>query len=360
MKKEFAKTDYLLLGETHFSQNIGKWVKYWAKDWQKLGYNQFLAEIGPISAEKLTELTDRSSIDEYKKFIKTYRKPLRRAVPIPVFDGQEDIAFLKELFQYGFTLHGIDQEFIFSFPYLWNELFMEQGEPEQVKTAKHNLEIFYKKAYKKIQTRGYNIFEDFMNNDTVLRYYKALGHLKPRAKEIKSAIETSLKIYSANMTNSFSHVKRVHYIRQQARKILDSNKKSPNKYIVKIGRYHAGKYRQYDAYDVGQLFHETAKMKGKTSLHIRFSRGYYQDINGDISDPKTLFESYYFRQHASKTQWTLIDLRAYAKGLATGEIVLPDAYTKQLILSDLDNFDLILIPPLDKAQSPLVEKTAEY
>ena len=357
LKEEFAATDYLLLGETHYSQRIGEWFKHWAKSWQEMGYTQFLAEVGPISGEKLIKLLEHSTTDEYLNFMKKYGFPYPKNTPIPFFGGEEDIAFLKELLQRGFTLHGIDQEFVYSFPYLWEELFIAQGQPEAAKAAKSQLEVFCKDAYaQKMKGGGYNIYEVFLTNDTILQFYQALGPLNPKAKNIKSAIESSLKIYDAVLKYSYSHIKRVHYIRQQTKKVLEANQNSTDKYIVKIGRLHAGKYAQYDAYDIGQLLHERAKAQEKKSLHIGFLRGYYQKENGNISDPTKLFKNYYFRLHASKKEWTLIDLRKYAQGLAAGTINLPEAYTKQLILSDLDNFDLLIIPPLDQKQTPLEKK----
>lgn len=358
LKEKFAETDYLIIGETHYSKQIGEWFKHWAKSWQEMGYTQFLAEVGPISAGKLTELMDYSTTNEYLDFLKKYAFLHPKFSPIPFFDGEEDITFLKELFQHGFTLQGIDQEFVYSFPYLWEELFMAQGQPKAAEAAKSKLEVFCKGAYeRKRNGGGYNIYQDFLTNDTILHYYQALGPLNPKAKNIRSAIESSLKIYDAVLKRSLSHIRRIHYIREQTKQILTSNKNTTDKYIIKIGRLHAGKYRQFDAYDVGYLFHERAKAKGQASLHIGFLRGYYQNEEGNISDPTTLFEDYYFRQHASKEQWTLIDLRKYEQGLASGVINLPDSYTQQLILSDLDNFDLLLIPPLDQRQTPLRERT---
>lgn len=360
LKEQFAATDYLVLGETHFSRQIGAWVKYWAKSWQEMGYSRFLAEVGPVSAGKLTELLDGNTTDAYHDFVDQYRLPNKHGYPIAFFDGEEDVAFMNELFKYGFTLRGIDQEFVYSFPYLWDELFTAQGKPEAAQDAKSQLDIFSKQAYnRKMNDRGYNIFADLYTNDTVKNYYQALGPLNAKARKIKSAIESSPKIYDANVNRTYSHVKRIHYIRSLARQILESNQDPNNKYIVKIGRLHAGKYRQYDAYDIGHLLHERAKTMGQKSLHIGFLRGYYQNKDGNISDPATIFDGYYFRQHASKDQWTLIDLRKYAQGLAKGTIQLPDSYTQQLILSDLDNFDLLLIPPLDQKQTPLRKEVAQ-
>lgn len=356
LKEQFAETDYLLFGETHYSKEIGEWFRHWANSWQEMGYTQFLAEVGPISAGKLTELIDNSTTDEYLHFLEKYGFPYPKNPPIPFFDGEEDIAFLKELFQRGFALHGIDQEFVYSFPYLWEELFIAQGQPETAQAAKSKLEVFCKDAYaRKMKGGGYNIYDDFLTNNTILQYYQALGPLNPKARDIRSAIESSLEIYNTVLKRSYSHIRRIYYIREQTMQILDSNQKSTDKYIVKIGRLHAGKGSQFDAYDVGHLLHERAKSQGQASLHIGFLRGYYQKEDGNISDPTKLFEGYYFRQHASKEQWTLIDLRKYARGLAAGEIDLPDSFTQQLILSDLDNFDLFLIPPLDKRQTPLRE-----
>lgn len=356
LKEQFAETDYLLMGETHYSQQVGEWFKYWAKSWQDMGYNQFLAEVGPISAGKLTELINGSTTEEYLHFLEKYGFPYPKNVPIPFFDRKEDVAFLKELFHRGFTLHGIDQEFVYSFPYLLEELFIAQGKPEKAQEAKSQMETFCKDAYaRKMKGGGYNVFDDFLTNDTISQYYQALGPLKPEAKDIKSAIESSLKIYDAVLKRPYSHIRRVHYIRERTKQVFESNQNTRDKYIVKIGRVHAGKYSQYDAYDVGHLLHERAKSQGQASLHIGFLRGYYQKEDGNVSDPNTLFEDYYFRLHASKEQWTLIDLRKYVRGLAAGEIDLPDSYTEQLILSDLDNFDLLLIPPLDQKQTPLRE-----
>lgn len=358
LKEKFAETDYLLIGETHYSKQIGEWFKHWAKSWKEMGYTQFLAEVGPISAGKLTELMGYSTTNDYLHFLKKYAFLHPNFSPIPFFDGEEDIAFLKELFQHGFTLQGIDQEFVYSFPYLWEELYIAQGQPKVAEAAKSKLEAFYREAYKrKSNDQGYNIYEDFLTNDTIQDYYQALGPLNTKGKNIRSAIESSLNIYDAVLKRSLSHIRRIHYIREQTKQILASNQNTTDKYIVKIGRLHAGKYRQFDAYDVGHLLNERANEKGKTSLHIGFLRGYYQNEEGNISDPTTLFDGYYFRQHASKEQWTLIDLRKYKQGLASGLIDLPDSYTQQLILSDLDNYDLFIIPPLDRRQTPLREGT---
>ena len=215
---------------------------------------------------------------------------------------------------------------------------------------------FLKEAYYKDENENsYQLFKQLLSNDTVMNFYQSLNLQKEEIKKIKDAIVTSVEIYQANRLRGDAHKMRVYYMRSNFENYY--NEATGGKYILKGGRLHMGKNRQLNAYDVGHKVQELAKKDHKYTLHIGFLRGYYQKENGEMVHygEKTEEEGLFLNQFAHKELWTLIDLKKLSLERLKGEFHLPAHYSEQYLLSYLENYDYMLIPPVDKRQTPISE-----
>ena len=204
---------------------------------------------------------------------------------------------------------------------------------------------------KDLESNNFNIMQAFLESSQINKFFELSISDNKNTNVIVNDLKESWTIYSWNRNRKPSHLKRVSYIREQ---FLKEFKKQPDeKYIVKIGRTHAGKEKQLNAYDLGHLTETIAKERGTKSLNIAFLRGYYGTNGSNINSTWNREKEYLpvgFSYFADKEKWVLIDLASLKNEVEHGNLKYPENISFQVLLSYINNFDMIIIPPKDQPQ----------
>lgn len=116
---EIKQSQYVLLGEYHGSSRISEFTKAVIPIFHEAGCRTFALEIGPVSAEILSELSNDAdrTVSNLKNFNSNYyvSDKTRTFTAIPFFTNVEDAQFLAEARKRKWNLLGLDQEFSFSY-----------------------------------------------------------------------------------------------------------------------------------------------------------------------------------------------------------------------------------------------------
>jgi hypothetical protein len=124
---EFAKHQYVLMGEYHGSHQLSLFTQAIIPPLHKNGFRYFGLEVGPVSSQILTEMmADTGKIS--KKLNELNSRYLKNAenrqfTPIPFFSYLEDAEFLKEAAIAKWQLIGLDQEFMAGYTMLLDRMY---------------------------------------------------------------------------------------------------------------------------------------------------------------------------------------------------------------------------------------------
>ena len=106
LQNSIKESQFFILGEEHFFAKVSEFTSAIIPILAKENYKYFVAEIGPNSASKISNIIkENKSLYEFNSQV----NDLVGEVPVPFFDGKEDEDFLKSALDKGFELWGIDQ-----------------------------------------------------------------------------------------------------------------------------------------------------------------------------------------------------------------------------------------------------------
>ena len=358
LKKYIAASQFFVFGEYHGSAQLTTLCRVLLPELKAQGYENFAVEVGPQAAKKLKELSDKPS-DSQKNlydFNTKYYIEEDEDIPIPFFNTVEDAQLLTKSQELGFDLWGLDQEYFSGMFFLYDELLAlssQDASVQQLKTLSDT--ITWKLYMRDINESRFPFFQNLLENDTINNFFEKAIIINPDCAPIVEDLKISWDIYKRHQQRSLSsHLTRINYMRSNLLKHLE--KENPDtKVFIKMGGLHTGKGRQLNAYDVGHLTEELARKNGTISTNITCDNRYYEE-DGEIKDywtdrwDKTI--PFNFPIFGQKDQWTIIDLKAMKKAIEAGQLALPKDYTFHLIKTKLDNYDLMLLPPVDKDASP--------
>lgn len=348
----------LVLGETHGSPTLSRFVEQLAPMLRANGFRHFACEIGPHSAkylEQLTEAPDNVPAN-LAKFYEQYQFEAIADVPMPFFDLQEDAAFLQALRREGFSIWGVDQEYFSSVFFLLDWMQSQVG-PEAALAKLHQPAVATIRKWmiqEDQDEEGFPVFGRILQEPTVQAYFSALEAHSPEAKALLNDLKISWDIYD-RYRGGASHGDRVQYIRGNFQKQYDQH--SAPKVFVKIGRLHASKVASGGELDLGELTHTLAREAGRESINIAVWNRYYRTEDGTITDWLEKRNRYYCHNlplilQARKDAFALIDLRPIREAVAQGKVAPPESERLQALL---DGFDYELLLPTDYAGAPLVK-----
>lgn len=347
----------LVLGETHGSPTLSRFVEQLAPMLGANGFRHFACEIGPHSAQYLEQLTEvpETGSANLTAFYKQYQFKAIADIPMPFFEMQEDAAFLKALRREGFSIWGLDQEYYSSVFFLldWIQSRIEPGAmPSELHQAA--VDTIRKWMIQEDQDEeGFPVFRRILQKPTVQTYFNALEAHSPEAKALLHDLKISWDIYD-RYRGGASHGDRVQYIRDNFQKQYDHH--GAPKVFVKIGRLHASKVESGGELDLGELTHTLANEAGLKSINIAVWNRYYRTEDGTVTDWLEKRNRYYSHNlplilQARRDAFALIDLRPIRKAIAEGQVAPPESERLQALL---DGFDYELLLPTDYAGNPLV------
>lgn len=192
LQREIEKSQFFVLGEEHFSAKISEFTNVLLPVLSESSFKHFALEIGRNSAEVMVgEIEKKGSIYE----LNTKINNLVGEVPIPFFDGKEDERFLKTALEKGFTIWGIDQEYLTSQVFLIDEIFRLSKSNQTTKPLYEKAKSYLIEETKKgRENRKYPLFTNLMNSKEIESYFSTIDSTSsPQSFRIVSDLRKSWK-----------------------------------------------------------------------------------------------------------------------------------------------------------------------
>ncbi len=357
---EIAETSqFFLLGERHYSMRLSELTASLLPVLAEAGYHHLALEVGPISAEVLSELSSepQSTVESLKNFNHKYYDAEVDDFPIPFFDGVEDAAFLSIASQKGFSLWGIDQEYYFATPHLMDRMYNNLEKSIQDTDLYSQVKKEITRLYQKDASENrFLLFDSLTLNPTIQKALNQWSKDHPANLAIREALDATWDIYGRYFRrNGRSHATRISYMRSQFLKNFHERAKSAEKVLVKMGGLHTSIGPQLNAYDIGDLCKELARTAGTQSTNFASDTRFYQE-DGKVTDSWAQLRdagiTFDFSMFGDMENYALIDLKSIRKQFINGKLILPNDASYHSIREVFENYDYLIIPPLDREQTP--------
>ena len=355
LKKQIEESQFLILGEEHFSARVSAFTNAIVPTLATNNFNYFAAEIGPNSAEKITELIKKEG-SLFKFNTKIYR--LTGEVPIPFFDGKEDESFLKSFIENGFEIWGLDQEYLTAPTFLIDELYNLSKQKERLKphyTAAKSFII--KEIQKSRENRKYKAFNSLLNSKEIKQFFNRLATSNPKTQKIISDLKKSWEVYKLREDKDLyaSLYKRLDIMHSNFISYYSNALKTEKfpKVVIKIGGVHASKGRSHNnIYDIGNFIMELANYNNQKFTNILIFPSSYINKDGKISSNIEKEDELIFKTilEESKGKWVLIDLKNIEK--ASWKYKIESVSLKQYMY----RFDYMILTPASKQTTLNFEK----
>lgn len=351
--QQAKENQYIIIGEYHGSARISEFTQTFIPVFNEAGCKNFALEVGPESAKMLEQLSDEPNLttEKLRRFNGKYHI-IDEDFPftaIPFFEHKEDAAFLAEASRNDWNLIGIDQEFVFGYIPLIEEMYQNLPAEEQRRLASlknaciDSLEVYFQR-----DIEGTGSVSRFVKHSIEIDSFLSVAAIVEVNKPIEEAIRMTTEIYYAGANRQ--------YLRQNSQRILhmkDNLRKgmieagfdlSSDKLLLKIGAFHAGRgWSPLSLYELGNTLSELAEFHGNQSLNIYFYPRFYEE-DGKVVDDLDPNSSLAILQHfGKKDQWTVIDFRPIKETIFYFRKYVVNDYLKDVV----KRFDLMVLPPVD-------------
>ena len=365
LSREMTESQFVLLGEYHGSARIGEFTKAIIPILSRAGYRTFGLEIGPISAEKLSRLSEggTSTVENLKKYNSRYavRANNRVFTPIPFFGGVEDAHFLAIARKERWNLIGLDQEGSFAYVALIDEIFanLSKGEQQRTRPVYDRARAIADLSMKADNSTGQSRYKLMLESKEINDFFQKACVRNNRNRSIVDAIRLTSEIFHMNDSNIRKYYEanseRIQYMKTNLAAAFKRQRfdVANHKMLLKMGAVHTGRgFSPLSLFEIGNTLSELAEFHGNRSLHIEFGARYFIEngVETDaLADENGFLHRYKaFLQMAKRDKWTVIDLRPLRK------IVF---YQRKfdlnpIILEIFKNQDLYVIPPIDRDATP--------
>lgn len=354
-RKEIENSQFLILGEEHFSAKVSEFTNAIVPTLSKNGFKYFAAEIGPNSADEISRL-----IKEEKSLynFNTKVNSLVGEVPIPFFDGKEDELFLKSFIHNDFKIWGLDQEYLTSQVFLIDKLYHLSDNSKNLETSYLAAKRFAIMETKKgRQDRKYKVFTSLLSSPEINNYFEKLDNNDEEIKKIISDLKKSWEVYKLREDNDLyaSIHKRLNIMQENFIDYYNGALQIETlpKVFLKIGGVHASKGRSnQNIYDIGNFIMELANYNKRKSVHILIFPSGYVNSDGTISsniekEDEQLFNSIIDYE---SDKWTLIDLRSIEKSSWKHKV------ESKSLTDYMYRFDYMILTPASKQTELNYEK----
>ncbi len=343
LKDHITSSKFFVLGENHYSTEISKLTESLVPLLEKSGYKAAAFEVGPLSAEKLKELSNIPDSTEVnlKAFNAKYLNPALEVPPIPMFWYISDAKFLNAFAETKMDIFGIDQEFKLSFLFLGDDLVKSKlSDPnyQDIKAVWETLRTTIEKAYENPEGK---ILTQILKSPDYKQFENMFDADDQHAQNVLQKLHETCFIYERS---DWSHRDRVNYIRSnflEKYKAIEKENQDA-RYFIKIGSRHAAKTNySFGWYDIGSLTQELAEIEQVKSTNVTIPRGTYEGEDFKEDNSPTLISFH------KKDSWTIIDLKRLRDDLNSKKFQIITHSDYQALNRMIQGFDLMLIPPAD-------------
>jgi len=339
------KSDFVLIGEDHFSNEIPFFFSAIAN---KVKFDNFFCEIDPYSAKLIeTKIQNLSEIQ-----LRNYVNDFGDVFSFYSFDPEFQL--LKQLVKSKTSIYGTDQILLVADRLICNELKQKTNNDKA------------KKIYENIERKSKAYFADFLKDQSKPFYMKtdefeneisALQQLKlsQEEKEKVAALKLTAKIYK----DENSHHLRIQLMKNNLMKVYSEWENKKN--LFKFGANHMAKGESLlEIYDLGNLTNNIADSKFKKSLHIMILgksgtlsspfKGLPDEIIDENSASSKLLKPIF--NNVTTEQWHCFDMLPLRTALENGKVKVKDIKLSRII----KGFDyVIIIPKVTASRFPKTE-----
>ncbi len=362
IKQMINESQFIVLGESHGSNETSILTAAMIPLVKKAGFDNFAVEVGPYSAKKLMELSkpaDNTVKNMHDFYTNYYFKELDDS-HIPFFHGVEDAKFLQAVAKNDIELWGLDQEYYSSIIYQADELLKlakDKSNFEAIQKMKNEADKVIRKLYTEDEASddGIDLFKMMLEDEKIKTFFSQFNEKDIVATELIKDIKISWDIYTR--WRQGSHEDRISYMRENFMRNYNAKTKSGKtpKVLCKFGRLHTPQIISGGCYDVGHLANELATENGTVCSNISLLNR-YQTFSGSMKD--NLKGSVYYKRikaimvQGKMDEWTFIDLKSIRSDLKNGKAKLPKNGNYHDLRSLIEGFDYQIILPLDKYVEP--------
>ncbi len=340
--KKIQESQIVLLGENHNSSQIQRFTTSLIPFLNSIGYTNLFFEIGPVSAQKLMELSAEpdKTLMHLKEFNKTY---FNGQYPIVFFGGIEDAELLWVARQHNFSIHGLDQEYSNANEFLFDRI-VDLGDHqnsliEQKESAKRSL-IQIKKFSKTPECELYR-------DQHISTFLSSSSMVTGKQREIADALIKSWEIYCLFEEGKYkeNNEQRAEYMKSNFMshytRLISANPYS--KFFIKLGHGHVTRGKSpLGVDDVGHLAYTLTNANGQTSLHIAQRQRFWRSRLGFVFDLKKYSPQIApILDLAKKDRWVLIDLEAVRNEKNRTPF-------EKAVEAEIAAYDILLLCPADK------------
>lgn len=342
LRQEIAGAHFIAYGELHNSRQSALFFDALLKEASKSGFDNLALEIGENSTrilERLSE-TPENTTSNINGFFKKYGAKNYKW-PIPFVKGVEDAAFLETASVLNYDLWGLDHEYLFSAPVLFDELILTTYSTEELLDLKKQAT----KTWKKLKPKKRCC--ESLTSPEIETFLSKFSTENEQAQAIITGLKTAWQIYCDYEEARYrqSNTDRINFMRTNFLDNFEQEAKSTGqtpKVIAKLGSYHSSRIVSPLGYkDVGNLIKEIAEERQVDAIYIRYLRRYWQ--GKDKIDAKDYTNSRTFLTVGKPDQWALIDLRPLREKIKSGELTVSASEKLEIY-----NYDLMLMAPKDQ------------
>lgn len=209
LQSEIKQNQYVLLGEYHNSYQVSKFTRAIVPMLDEAGFKTFGIEVGPVSVEFLRRMSSdpAKTVGNLNAFNSIFYVPTknRNYTPIPFFGNVEDAEFLAEAAQRKWNLIGLDQEFVFGYLPL-----LQQMQNNLKPKNRSELAEAYDQTVRTIETGydiddkgGKRIFETITESAGINKYLDKASENNPANQRIAAAIRKTTEIYLKSVKRQY-------------------------------------------------------------------------------------------------------------------------------------------------------------
>jgi hypothetical protein len=344
LNNRISKSQFVLLGENHFVSEISLFTNSLIPMLAKNNFKYFIAEIGPNSVKKLvSEIQKKGQLFDFN----TKNHELTGEIPIPFFDGKEDELFLKTALKNNFKISGIDQEYLSSQFFLFEEILELSKNKKTITPAYQIATGFMLSEFKEFwKDPNHKVFEKYINSKEINTFFELTNKENTQIQAIISDLKISWQIYRLyqERLGKESNNLRIQNMKTNFSKYYKETAKKDDlpKMFVKMGAAHLSNGLSiFGYYDLGNMIKELSHFNQTTSTSILcMSRFRMKDnqITDELSAENPLN---IILEKGNKEEWTLINNVELLNYCYKEKINVNSELKKEL-----ERFDFILIPPV--------------
>lgn len=350
------KSHFVLLGETHDDAKIAEFTEAVLLEMSKTGYQYFLTEHGRFGLQWLLETIkdDRPMVDGLAEVNSSEHQRLNE-FPFPFLTGVEDARFMAAAVNAGYHLYGLDQEFFYSFPFLFDRLYAKSSQSEAVKESYQLALAFLLLQYQHdAAEKNYPVCRQLLDAEEIETFFNLLISDK-ELKKVVDDIRQSWEIYEMNRTNrQASFTMRGELMKnrfEECYAAATSGDSSNTKFLIKMGAMHTMRGQTpLGINDIGEIVHQTAVGRGQKDLNIYFMFRYYLDDEEELGyfdnaegNSSWLKERKPLMLQGDPDNWTIIDLKKLNEMTTRDKLVV-----YQPIVDIMHRHDYVIIPPASR------------